>query len=81
MVFINIPYVPENNRLDKATAKKELEALDISDSAKRNAYAAIYNLRPRGVDFDSKDARAARTLENALSRLGIPYRQSEESEY
>ncbi|HEY0429490.1 MAG TPA: hypothetical protein VGC76_17050 [Pyrinomonadaceae bacterium] len=81
MVFINIPYVPENNRLDKTITKKELEALDISDSAKLSAYAAIYNLNPRGVNFDSKDLPAARTLENALQRLGIPYRQSEESEY
>jgi hypothetical protein len=81
MVYINIPYIPENNRIDKLMVKKELEALDISDSAKLSAYTAIYNLNPRGVNFDSRDLQAARRLENALHRLGIPYQQTEETDY
>lgn len=81
MVYINIPFVPENNRVDKSIAKRELEALNISDSAKVKAYAAIYNLNPRGVKFENRELPEARLLENALSRLGIPYRQSEDSEY
>ena len=81
MVYINIPYTRENNRLDKATAKKELEALNISDSAKLEAFAAIYNLNPRGVKFEINELPEARLLENTLQRLGIPFRQSEESEY
>ncbi len=81
MVFVNIPYVPENNRIGKDLAKKEIEALDIGDNAKQNAYAAIYNKRPRGVNFESNDSVEAIMLEDVLRRLGIPYRRSEESEY
>lgn len=81
MVYINIPYVPENNRIDKNFAKKEIQSLDISDNAKHSAYSAIYNLNPRGVNFEHRDSIEALILESALNRLGIPYRRSEESEY
>ncbi len=81
MVFVNIPYVPENNRIGRDLIKKEIQALDISDAAKQNAYAAIYNKRPRGVNFESKDFVEAIMLEDLLYELGIPYRRSEESEY
>jgi hypothetical protein len=81
MIYINIPYVPENNRIDKDLAQKELEALDISEDAKYAAFEAIYNRLPRGVSFEGDDLREASLLEKALSRLGIPYRLSEESEY
>ncbi len=81
MVYINIPYVPENNRINKDSTKKEIEALAISDSAKQSAYAAIYNLNPRGVDFENGDSNDAVMLESVLRRLGIPFRRSEESEY
>lgn len=80
MVYINIPYTPENNRVDKATAKKELEALNISDSAKLKAYAAIYNLIPRGVKFENRELPQARLLENALRRLNISFKQTAEPE-
>jgi hypothetical protein len=81
MVYINIPYVRENNRIDKDLVKKEIQLLNISDSAKYNAYAAIYNLHPRGVDFDAKNSIEAMLLEDALRRLGVPCRKTEESEY
>jgi hypothetical protein len=81
MVYINIPYVVENNRIDKDVAKKEIEVLDINDSAKLSAYEAIYNLHPRGVNFSNKNSIEALQLEDALKRLGVPYRRSEESEY
>lgn len=81
MVFVNIPYLPENDRIGRELTKKELEALDISDNAKENAYAAVYHKRPRGVDFDSKHSVEAIMLEDLLYKLGIPYRRSEESEY
>jgi len=81
MVYINIPYVSENNRIDKDFAKKEIEFLDINEMAKQTAYAAIYNLHPRGVNFEGKDSVEALMLEEALKRLGVPYRESEESEY
>jgi hypothetical protein len=81
MVYINIPYVPENDRIDKDFAKREIQLLDINDTAKQTAYAAIYNLNPRGVNFESKDSVEAIILGNALKKLGIPYRESEEPEY
>lgn len=81
MVYINIPYVPENNRIDRDLTKREIDFLDINDSAKQNAYAAVYNLHPRGVNFESKDSVEAFMLEGVLKKLGIPYRESEESEY
>jgi hypothetical protein len=80
MVYINIPYVPENNRINKKSVMEEIQILEISDIAKYNAYAAIFNLNPRGVSF-GQDLRKALLLENALYRLGIPFRRSEESEY
>ena len=81
MIYINIPYVVENNRIDKDVAKKEIEILDISDGAKVSAYEAIYNLHPRGVNFSNKNSDEAFLLEDVLKRLGVPYRISEESEY
>ena len=81
MVFINIPYLPENNRINKDTVSAELQSLDISDDAKKSAFEAIYNRLPRGVEFEGSDAEKAHLLENLLRRLGISYRQSELSEY
>jgi hypothetical protein len=81
MVYINIPYIPENNKINKDVAKKEIQSLDINNNAKQSAYAAIYNLHPRGVNFERKNAVEAFMLEDVLKRLGVPYRKSEESEY
>jgi hypothetical protein len=81
MVYINIPYVPENDRIDKDFARKELQILDISDDAKYEAFEAIYNRKMRGVNFNLKDTKEVLQLERALHRLGVPFRQSEESEY
>jgi len=81
MVFINIPYVPENNRIEKDLVSRELESLDITHDAKWNAFEAIFNRLPRGVEFEGKDAGKAHLLENVLRKLGISFRQSEESEY
>lgn len=80
MVYINIPYVPENNRIDRDFVKKEIQLLDIGESEKQIAYSAIYNLNPRGVSFGN-NLKEAILLEELLKKLGVPYRQSEESEY
>ena len=79
MVYINIPYVPENDTIDKDFAVEQIQALTISDEAKWEAYKAIYNLHPRGVEFE--DPAEALELEIVLKKLGVPYRQSEASEF
>lgn len=81
MVYINIPFVIENNRIDRDVARRELQVLEISDDAKYEAFEAIYTRTTRGVNFDGKDEKEAALLEKALSRLGVPFRQSEKSEY
>ena len=81
MVYINIPFVIENNRIDKDFARNELQILDISDEAKQEAFRAIYDRKIRGVNFDSKDTKEVLLLEKTLARLGVPFRQSEQSEY
>jgi hypothetical protein len=81
MVYINIPYVTENNRIDKDFARSELQILDISDEAKKEAFRAIYDRKIRGVNFDAKDTKEVLLLEKTLARLGVPFRQTEESEY
>lgn len=81
MVFINIPFVAENKNIDTEIVIKALTALDISEDAKHDAFQSIYNRKPRGVTFAEGDLEKARQLENALGKLGIPYRQTEESEY
>jgi hypothetical protein len=81
MVYINIPYVVENNRIDKLLTKKQIQLLDINAEAKLNAYEAVYNLNPRGVNFESKDIAEAIMLQDILRKLGIPHMQSESSKY
>lgn len=81
MVYISIPYVPENNRINKDLVKNEIEILNISDDAKYYVYEAIYNRKPRGVDFDDADLVAVGDLIAILRKLGIPYRRLEESDY
>lgn len=80
MVYINIPYYVENDRIDRNTVIKEIQALDINENAKYEAFEAIYNRKPHGVSFDEKGLKEAVQLEIVLKRLGIAYRQSEESE-
>jgi hypothetical protein len=79
MVYVNIPYVAENDRIEAYVTQRELEGLRISESAKHDAFAAIYNKRPRGVNFDSSSE--AIQLQNALHRLGVPFRITIEPEY
>ena len=81
MVYISIPYVPENNRIDKKLVKNEIDALGIDDDAKHNIYEAIYSLKPRGVDFKDIDTNIIDELQSILRKLGIPYRRLEESDY
>lgn len=81
MVYINIPFVHENKRIDKDLAEKELQNLTISDEAKLTAFEAIYNKLPRGVEFDDADLKDAAALEKVLQRLGVPFRQSESPEF
>ena len=79
MVYVNIPYVAENDRLDPDVVGKELAMLSISDDSKHEAFNAIYHKRPRGVKFENTNE--ALLLGNALYRLGVPYRQTFESDY
>jgi len=81
MVYISLPYVPENKRIDKDVLKREIENLSIDDDEKYNVYEAIYNLKPRGVDFKGTDTEEISKLESILRKLGIPYRRLEESDY
>jgi len=81
MVFINIPFVVENKNIDTELVIKALNSLDISEDAKYEAFQSIYNRKPRGVLFSDNDLTKALQLENALGKLGIPYRQTEESEH
>jgi hypothetical protein len=79
MVYVNIPYIPENDRIEAYLVQRELGALNISEAAKHEAFEAIYNKRPRGVEFSSP--ADAVSLGNALHRLGVPYRTTPESDY
>jgi len=79
MVYVNIPYVVENDRLDPDVVGKELAILSISEDSKHEAFAAIYHKRPRGVSF--ANTNEAMLLGSALYRLGVPYRQTLESDY
>ncbi len=81
MVFINIPFVAENKSIEPEVVIKALKSLDISEDAKYEAFQSIYNRKPRGVRFADIDLNKALLLENALGKLGIPYRQTEESEH
>ncbi len=81
MVFINIPFVAENKNIDTEKVINALKPLDISEDAKYTAFESIYNMKPRGVLFAESDLSKAVLLENALGKLGICYRQSEESEH
>ena len=81
MVFINIPFVEENKRINKDLAKKELDTAQINSEAKLTAFEAIFNRLPRGVEFDNSKLSEAVALQRILERLGVPYRQSESSEY
>jgi len=81
MVFINIPFVAENKNIDTEIVIKALKSLDISEDAKYEAFQSIYNRKPRGVSFAEGDSGKALLLENALGKLGIPYRETEESEH
>ena len=79
MVYVNIPYNAENDRIDRELTARELKSVDIGDADRYEAFEAIYNKRPRGVQF--KDVKKALLLEAALSRLGVGYSQTEESDY
>ncbi|CAN5441512.1 hypothetical protein BH10ACI1_BH10ACI1_18370 [soil metagenome] len=81
MVYINIPFVEENKRIDMDLAEKELENANISYEAKVTAFDAIFHKLPRGVEFDNEHLKEAIALEMVLQRLGVPYRQSEFSEF
>jgi len=81
MVFINIPFVVENKSIDTEIVISALKSLDISEDAKYEAFQSIYYRKPRGVWFSDGDLKKALLLENALGKLGVPYRQTEESEH
>ena len=79
MVYVNIPYVAENDRLDAVMVGAELGALTISEFSKHEAFEAIYHKRPRGVEFSN--VNDAIQLQRVLYKLGVPYRQTNEPDY
>ena len=79
MVYVNIPYVVENDRIDRVTTATELATLSIDEAAKYDAFEAIYNKRPRGVNFTN--TAHALQLQSVLYRLGVPHRMTPESDY
>jgi hypothetical protein len=81
MVYLDIPFVVENKRIDRDVTKKELAALEISQNVKDEAFEAIYNRKPLGITFDESNIKEAHLLERLLSKLGIPYRLAEVSEF
>ena len=81
MLFMEIPFVVENNRIERATTRRELATLEISESLKEEAFEAVYCLKKRGISFDEKDIKQAVMLERLLAKLGIPYRLAEVSEF
>lgn len=81
MLFMDIPFVVENKRIDKENTRRELAALELSQSIKDDTLEAIYNRNPRGVTFEDNDLKQAQLLEKLLSKLGIPYRLAEVSEF
>ncbi|MCU1288565.1 MAG: hypothetical protein JWN60_794 [Acidobacteria bacterium] len=78
MLYIEIPYIDENNRIDRTSAQNEIQMLEISDEEKANVFDAIYHRKPNGVGFDSKDLKEVMLLETALLRLGVPFRRIKE---
>jgi hypothetical protein len=81
MLFMEIPFVVENNRIERETTRRELSMLEIAEGLKDEAFEAVYSLRKRGISFDEKDIKQAIILERLLSKLGIPYRLAEVSEF
>jgi hypothetical protein len=78
MVYIDIPYAVENQRIERGMMQEEIGRLKISDEAKRSTLAAIYNFKPRGVEFAAGDMSQVKLLEEILIRVGIPFRQMEQ---
>lgn len=75
MINLEIPYSAENNRIDRTAVKNELEALRISTGEKAEVFDAIYYLHPKVVSFDAKNLKEILLLEEALIRLGVPFRR------
>ena len=78
MVYIDIPYAVENERVERSKMREELSKLAISDAAKQSTFAAIYNFKPRGVEFGAAELSQVKLLEGIFIRLGIPFRQMEQ---
>jgi hypothetical protein len=80
-MYINIPYVPENDLIDRDTFAKELGAIEISEDARYRAFAAVYGIRPRRVTFEINESTQLRKLLDLLIRFGIGHRVTTEFEY
>ena len=78
MIYLEIPYVAENNRVSRITAKNEILVLELSDEAKAEVFEAIYHRQPSGVSFEDSEHDQVLLLESTLRRLSIPYRQVKE---
>lgn len=75
MITLEIPYVTENNRINKTIVENEIQNLQISQEKKAGVFDAVFNYFPRQVDFNNEDLKEIILLESVLHRLGIPYRR------
>ncbi len=81
MLYLEIPYVPENNRVNKNTVQTEIQVLNLSEKSKNDVLTAIYHQHPAGVNFEDTELKEVSRLAEILGNLGIPYRQSKKTEY
>lgn len=79
MIHLEIPYIAENSRINRANTANEIETLQISKELKAEIFDAIFNYYPREIAFENKDLKEVISLESILHRLGIPYRRIENS--
>lgn len=79
MIHLEIPYIAENSRINRANTANEIETLQISKELKAEIFDAIFNYYPREIAFENKDLKEVISLESIPHRLGIPYRRIENS--
>lgn len=79
MITLEIPYVTENNRINKVSLQKEIQNLQVSQEVKADVFDAVYNYFPRQVDFENENLKELVLLEGIFHRLGVPYRRIQNS--
>jgi hypothetical protein len=75
MIYLEIPYVSENKRINKISLQGEIQNLQISQESKASVFDAVFNYFPKQVDFDNENLKELVLLEGILHRFGVPYRR------